>query len=194
MCVYGCAVICSIAKIPPLASLRSSPSRAGVRVSPPLPLLFVYLFLLCCISGREMASFLGLGNHVMVHPPWVSPPCRSWHSLSCAIHTHAPAKKSSTNCFLLYPFLLHTCSTNCHGHGYEYECHSPLVRMCARVREAPACPPVCLCACLPACAPVCPPAGSPACRPAGPPACLRARPRARVWQRACGSADAWAPA
>ena len=44
--------------------------------------------------------------------------------MSCAIHTHTPAKKSSTN-FLLYPFLLLKCSANRLGHGHGYKCHSP---------------------------------------------------------------------
>ena len=44
--------------------------------------------------------------------------------LSCDIHTHTPAKKSSTN-FLLYPFLLRKCSAHCLGHGHGYECHRP---------------------------------------------------------------------
>ena len=45
--------------------------------------------------------------------------------LSCDIHTHTPAKKSSAN-FLLYPFLPHNYSTNYIGHGDGYKCHSPV--------------------------------------------------------------------
>ena len=39
--------------------------------------------------------------------------------MSCDIHTHTPAKKSSTN-FQPYPFLLRRCYTNCLGHGRFY--------------------------------------------------------------------------
>ena len=44
-------------------------------------------------------------------------------NLSCDVHTHTPAPKSSTNS-KLYPFLLQMSSTNCLGHGHGYECRS----------------------------------------------------------------------
>ena len=50
-------------------------------------------------------------------------PCRC--VLSCATHTHTPAKKSSAN-FRLYPFLLRTRSANCLGHGHGYEWSQPM--------------------------------------------------------------------
>ena len=43
---------------------------------------------------------------------------------SCDVHTHTPAKASSTN-FLLYPFVLHISSTDCLGHWHGYAYHSP---------------------------------------------------------------------
>ena len=43
--------------------------------------------------------------------------------LSCDIHTHTPALKSSTN-FQLYYFVMRIYSTNWLGHGYGYEWHS----------------------------------------------------------------------
>ena len=44
--------------------------------------------------------------------------------MSCDIHTHTPAKHSSTN-ILMNQFLIHLCVTNRLGHGHGYECHSP---------------------------------------------------------------------
>ena len=41
------------------------------------------------------------------------------------IHTHTPAKTSSTN-FILYKFVLNNCHPNCYGHGHGYESHSSL--------------------------------------------------------------------
>ena len=38
-----------------------------------------------------------------------------------------PCPESSFTNFLLYPFLLRACSTNCLGHGHGYECHSPVL-------------------------------------------------------------------
>ena len=49
---------------------------------------------------------------------------KTW--LSCHIHTHTPALKSYTS-FLLHPFVLHLCSTDCLRHGHGYECHSPFI-------------------------------------------------------------------
>ena len=49
---------------------------------------------------------------------------RLTHCLSCDIHTHTSAPRSSTS-FLLYPFVLHICSTSCFGRGHGYEFHSP---------------------------------------------------------------------
>ena len=43
--------------------------------------------------------------------------------LSCAIYTHTPARKSSTN-FQLYYFVIQICSTNWLGHGHGYKWHS----------------------------------------------------------------------
>ena len=43
--------------------------------------------------------------------------------LSCAIYTHTPARKSSTN-FQLYYFAIQICSTNWLGHGHGYKWHS----------------------------------------------------------------------
>ena len=37
--------------------------------------------------------------------------------VSCAIYTHTPARKSSTN-FQLYYFVIQNCSTNWLGHGH----------------------------------------------------------------------------
>ena len=45
--------------------------------------------------------------------------------LSCDIHTHTPARKSSTDCQLYY-CVIQMCYANCLGHGHGYECHSPL--------------------------------------------------------------------
>ena len=45
--------------------------------------------------------------------------------LSCAIYTHTPARKSSTN-FQLYYFVIQFCSTNWLGHGHGYKWHSSL--------------------------------------------------------------------
>ena len=49
---------------------------------------------------------------------------RGRERVSCDIHTHTPAKRSSTD-FRLYPYLLHERSTNSPGHGHGYECHIP---------------------------------------------------------------------
>ena len=43
--------------------------------------------------------------------------------LSYDMLTHAHAPKSSTN-FILYPFVISECSTDCLGHGHGYDCHS----------------------------------------------------------------------
>ena len=43
--------------------------------------------------------------------------------MSCAIYTHTPARKSSTN-FQLYYFVIQFCSTNWLGHGHGYKWHS----------------------------------------------------------------------
>ena len=43
--------------------------------------------------------------------------------LSCAIYTHTPARKSSTD-FQLYYFVVQMCSTNWLGHGHGYKWHS----------------------------------------------------------------------
>ena len=45
--------------------------------------------------------------------------------MSCAIYTHTPARKSSTN-FQLYCFVIQICSTNWLGHGHGYKWHSSL--------------------------------------------------------------------
>ena len=47
--------------------------------------------------------------------------------LSCAIYTHTPARKSSTN-FQLYYFVIQICSTNWLGHGHGYKWHSSLTQ------------------------------------------------------------------
>ena len=44
--------------------------------------------------------------------------------MSCDIHTHTPAKKSSTN-FLLHRCLIRKCYADCFRHGHGHECHSP---------------------------------------------------------------------
>ena len=46
-------------------------------------------------------------------------------SMRCDIHPHAPAPTSYT-IVLLYPCVIQMCSTSCLGHGYGYECHSPV--------------------------------------------------------------------
>ena len=63
-------------------------------------------------------------------------------SLSCDIHTHTPAKKSSTN-VPLCRFPLRRCSTKRLGHGHGHDLHSPWN---ARARAAwpPGCRPVLL--------------------------------------------------
>ena len=43
--------------------------------------------------------------------------------MSCAIYTHTPARKSSTN-FQLYYFVIQFCSANWPGHGHRYKWHS----------------------------------------------------------------------
>ena len=57
--------------------------------------------------------------------------------MSCDIdiHTHTPAKKSSTN-FLLHTFVIRACSTNSLGHRHGHECHSPGEPARQRPREA----------------------------------------------------------
>ena len=58
---------------------------------------------------------------------WFSRCLRRGQSMSCDIHTHAPAQKSSTNLnFILYPFFVQTCSINWLGHGHGYEWHSSI--------------------------------------------------------------------
>ena len=49
--------------------------------------------------------------------------CWGQGSVSCDIHTHTPARKSSTN-FQLYYFVIQICYTNWLGHGHGYEWHS----------------------------------------------------------------------
>ena len=44
--------------------------------------------------------------------------------LSCDIHTHTPARNSTS--FQLYHFVIQNGYTNCLGHGHGYEYHSPL--------------------------------------------------------------------
>ena len=56
--------------------------------------------------------------------------------MSCATHTHTPAQKSSTN-FILYPFVIQTCSTNWLGHGHGYEWHSSLKTSLSAQRQKP---------------------------------------------------------
>ena len=59
--------------------------------------------------------------------------------MSCDIHNHTPARKSSTN-FQLYYFVIQICSTNWLGHGHGYEWHSLLMLLHYRLppRVAPA--------------------------------------------------------
>ena len=51
--------------------------------------------------------------------------------VSCDVHTHTPAKKTSANC-LLYPFLLRTRAANRLGRGHGYEWHSSIPDIRAR--------------------------------------------------------------
>ena len=51
--------------------------------------------------------------------------------LSCAIYTHTPARKSSTN-FQQYYFVIQICSTNWLGHGDGYKWHSSKTSSCLR--------------------------------------------------------------
>ena len=64
-------------------------------------------------------------------PPRASSASAAW--VSCDIHAHTPAKKSSTN-FLLYPSIIRKCSTNWLGHGDGYAWHSPV--WTAAIRQA----------------------------------------------------------
>ena len=56
--------------------------------------------------------------------------------LSCAIYTHAPARKSSTN-FQLYYFVVQICSTNWlgHGHGYKWRPYMTRFLLCFLARS-----------------------------------------------------------
>ena len=67
-------------------------------------------------------------NNVMYHERQA----REGGAMSCSIHTHAPARTTSTS-FILYPSVLRTCSANYPGRGHGYECRSPgkaLARRC----------------------------------------------------------------
>ena len=55
--------------------------------------------------------------------------------MSCAIYTHTPARRSSTN-FQQYYFVIQICSTNWLGHGHGYKWHSSCEPFC----ENPVCP------------------------------------------------------
>ena len=65
--------------------------------------------------------------------PLYAAACSALKPVGCDIHTHAPAKKPSTN-FILYPLVLRTCSTNPLGHGHGYEYHSPAWAEAPQVR------------------------------------------------------------
>ena len=77
--------------------------------------IYIYIYMYCmhifmCI---HIYIYIYIYIHMFVYASY----------MSCDIHTHTPARTSST-IFLLYYSVLRICSANCLGHGHGYECHS----------------------------------------------------------------------
>ena len=79
--------------------------------------VYIYIYVYIYILYSDMARI------ILYYTIYVCMFNDTTTNMSCAICTHTPARKSSTN-FQQYYFVIQICSTNWLGHGHGYKWHS----------------------------------------------------------------------
>ena len=76
--------------------------------------MYTYCVSMCISLSLSIYLYISLSLYIYIY------------ILSCAIYTHTPARKSSTN-FQQYYFVIQFRSTNWLGHGHGYKWHSSII-------------------------------------------------------------------